>query len=152
MKNPIFSKTNSPTEKIQETNSHYFLKIYNFSIEHFYVGPIIWPKFAKIHPKNMHGTPESSTYWALQAKPWVEWGNLIYHIVSYNALIKLSVHHHCVGVNIFWATRVASLLENPGISWNPGKSWKELLFSCKSWKIGVCYNLRNDEILENPGK
>ena len=51
-----------------------------------------------------------------------------------------------------WVFRVASLLENPGISWNPGKSWKELLFSCKSWKIGVCYNLRNDEILENPGK
>ena len=44
--------------------------------------------------------------------------------------------------------RVASLLENPGISWNPGKSWKELLFSCKSWKIGVCYNLHNNEILE----
>ena len=30
----------------------------------------------------------------------------------------------------------------------PGKSLKELLFSCKSWKIGVCYNLRNDEILK----
>ena len=48
MKLPIFSKMNSHTEKVLETNSHHFFKVYKLSFEHFYLGPIVWPKFAKI--------------------------------------------------------------------------------------------------------
>ena len=96
MKNPIFSKMNSLTEKVLKTNSHYFLKIYKFSIEHFCLGPIVWPKFAKIRLKKMRATPKSSTYEALQPKLWVVLKNLIYHFVHYNLLNKSSVHHNSV--------------------------------------------------------
>ena len=112
MKNPIFSKINSPTEKVLETNSHYFLRIYKLSIEHFYPGPIVWPKFAKIRLKKMRATPKSSTYGALQPKPWVVLKNLIYHFVHYNLLNKLSAHHNSVG-SIFFEQHHFSLGTTP---------------------------------------
>ena len=41
--------------------------------------------------------PKSSTYGALQPKPWAALKNLIYHFVPYDPLNKLSVHHYSLG-------------------------------------------------------
>ena len=60
-----FSKLSSPTVNLLETNSLFFLRStsYKFPIEHFYLLPIVWPKLAKIHPKNTPATLNSSTSW-----------------------------------------------------------------------------------------
>ena len=88
-------------DSLPKLNFHYFLKVYKFLIEHFYLGQIVWPKYAKIHLKKMPATPKSSTYEALQPKPWVVLKNLIYHFVHYNLLNKSSVHHNSVGSIFF---------------------------------------------------
>ena len=54
-------------------------------------------KICKNRSKIMHVTPKSSTYGALQTKPWVELKNVIYYFVPYNPLNKLSVNHNSVG-------------------------------------------------------
>ena len=92
---------NSPTEKVLGTNSHYFVEIYNFSVGNFCLRPIVWPKFAKTCPLKYAKIPKSSTYGALQPKPWVAFKHLIYHFVPYNLLNKLSVHHNSLGSIFF---------------------------------------------------
>ena len=67
--------------------------------------------------------PKSSTYGALQPKPWVAFKTLIYHFVPYNLLNKLSVHHNSLG-SIFF--------EEHGENWIFVKIHKHFSFGCHS--------------------
>ena len=91
---------NNLTEKVLETNSHYFLKVKKLLIEHFYLGPcpIIWSKFAKNwYVRNARDTKKLH----LWGPACVALKNLIDHFVPYNPLSKLSVHHNSLGSIFF---------------------------------------------------
>ena len=94
----------SPKEKVLLTNSHYFLKIYNFSTEHFYVGRIIWPKFAKFHPKKY--APKTEKFHlrgpASQTMGTIEKLNIPF--CSHKFTERIICASQLCRVNIFWAT------------------------------------------------